>query len=139
MVDALATIVIRLSRLQPLLLMVEDLHFADSATLEVIGGIIARATSEKLLLVLSSRNNALLPRGLRDVGALFHLRLGGLDETCAAQLIDDVFNQQPPPQSAVHALIKKRRRRADVFGRVELVFARPDARTTARTIGRPNR
>ena len=107
MVDALATIVIRLSRLQPLLLMVEDLHFADSATLEVVGSIIARATSEKLLLVLSSRNNALLPRGLRDVGALFHLRLGGLDETCAAQLIDDVFNQQPPPQSAVHALIKK--------------------------------
>lgn len=54
---------VSLSHAQPLLLIVEDLHWADSATLEWLEGLVAALPAERLMLLLTSRPGWAPPAG----------------------------------------------------------------------------
>ncbi len=106
-VQALATVVIRLSRLHPLLLVVEDLHWADPSTLEVLTALIARARAEKLLAIFTSRSGFVAPWSAAESAALIHIQLGGLDAEESARLIESVCGAQQLPRPIQQALIRK--------------------------------
>lgn len=54
-IDALVTWATLLAEQQPVVLAVEDLHWADSSSLELIGALLERVSSHRLLLILTSR------------------------------------------------------------------------------------
>ena len=83
----------RLAATKPLLLILDDVHWADSASIELIGALLRRPPSAAVLLALAAR-----PRQLPDrlaaalerahrAGALTRLELGGLAQEDAAQLL----------------------------------------------------
>ncbi len=104
-VDTLARVIIRLSRLRPLFLVVEDLHWADSSTLKVLGGIIARASAQRLFGVFTSRTGFALPWPAADL--LTEVALGGLDADASGQLIAAVFGARPLPDGLKQTLIRR--------------------------------
>ena len=104
-VDALTSFVIRLSRLRPLLLVVEDLHWADPSTLEVLGSIVSRAGAEKLFAVFTSRTGFVMPWPATKW--LAEIKLGGLDAGAAARLIAAVSGAQALPDAVTQRLIDK--------------------------------
>lgn len=104
-VDTLARVVIRLSRLRPLFLVVEDLHWADPATLKVLGGIIACAGAQRLFGVFTSRTGFALPWPAADL--LTEFALGGLDADASGQLIAAVFGARPLSDGLKQTLIRR--------------------------------
>ena len=103
--DALTSFVIRLSRLRPLLLVVEDLHWADPSTLEVLGGIIARAGAEKLFAIFTSRTGFVPPWPPDALPT--DMKLDGLDAGASGRLISAVFGAHTLPGTLRQTLIRK--------------------------------
>lgn len=104
-VDALTSFVICLSRLRPLLLVVEDLHWADPSTLEVLGGIISRSAAEKLFAVFTSRTGFVPPWPAAK--QLVEMKLGGLGAGASARLVAAVSGARALPDAVKQVLIRK--------------------------------
>ena len=104
-VTALAEICVRLSRLYPLLLIAEDLQWADASTLSVIEQIIVRSARECLFCVLISRSEFVAP--WMRAGRLETLYLEALDPEESAQLIDSVLGSSPVAGSLSGLLVDK--------------------------------
>jgi class 3 adenylate cyclase/tetratricopeptide (TPR) repeat protein len=78
----------------PCCLVMEDLHWADPSTIELISILVARASETRILVVMSTR-----PEGLQRAGALAEigmLDLGPLSPSAAAQLIQEVAGGKVP-------------------------------------------
>jgi DNA-binding CsgD family transcriptional regulator/tetratricopeptide (TPR) repeat protein len=58
-VDAIRAFLIRLAETTPLLLVVEDVHWADPATLETVAWIVRATQKERLLIVITYRSDEL--------------------------------------------------------------------------------
>ena len=81
LVDRLAAIAAR----QPLLLVIEDLHWADATTVDLLRLLLGRIHGLSALAIISSR-----PNGMPDMARspqLGHLRLGRLDRTAIARIV----------------------------------------------------
>jgi len=83
----------RLAATKPLVLILDDVHWADSASIELIGALLRRPPSAAVLLALAARPRQLperlaaaLERAHR-AGALTRLELGGLTREGAKQLL----------------------------------------------------
>ncbi len=104
-VDALTSFVIRLSRLRPLLLVVEDLHWADPSTLEVLSGIVSRAGAEKLFAVFISRTGFVAP--WPKVSSLVHMKISGLNTHASSRLIASIAGDHNLPTVVKQKIICK--------------------------------
>lgn len=71
----------------PLLLVVEDAHWLDPPTAEVLAFVARRIESDPVLLLVAARDG--YPSALADAGLPQH-RLAGLDDATAAALLDAV-------------------------------------------------
>jgi len=69
----------------PVLLVVEDAHWLDAPTAEVLGFVARRIESDPLILLAAARDG--YPSALADAGLPEH-RLAGLDDTTAAALLE---------------------------------------------------
>ncbi|MBO9446758.1 adenylate/guanylate cyclase domain-containing protein [Ruegeria sp. R14_0] len=70
LVDALARIILALDSEDPLLLIIEDLHWADKGTLDVVHALLDQVSSTRTLILLTSRNADFVstdPKPLLDV------------------------------------------------------------------------
>lgn len=77
MLAALRGIVLGLAASQPLLLVVEDLHWVDASTLELLGQLAEEATAARMLMVATVRPGAVPPWAERpEVGLMVLGRLG---------------------------------------------------------------
>lgn len=90
---ALSALLERLARQTPLVLLLDDLHWADSGSVELLGAVLRRLPAAPLLLVValrprqaSERLAATLERG-RRAGSLTRLELGELTLQEARQLL----------------------------------------------------
>jgi DNA-binding CsgD family transcriptional regulator/tetratricopeptide (TPR) repeat protein len=101
--DALVAVLRRASARQPLILVVEDLHWATRSTLHLLGWIVRRTTDAHLLVVITARNT---PPDLTDAleGALSELyrqpgvaelALSGLGAAEIARLVADDVGIEP--------------------------------------------
>jgi pentatricopeptide repeat protein len=92
-VEACCAVLHELSRSQPLMLVLDDLHWADEPTLLMVGRIVRCTSTAPVLIVLSYRaceRGELLARTLADLRReheLPRIALGGLDRHDAAKLV----------------------------------------------------
>lgn len=102
------------TRHRPLLLVLEDLHWSDTATVELIGALSERIEPARFMLLASYRPVdaavhehpiARLHRELRQRGASRDLPLGPLSEDAAGRYLCERFDWQKPP-SGLAALIQ---------------------------------
>jgi DNA-binding CsgD family transcriptional regulator/Cdc6-like AAA superfamily ATPase len=106
--DAFAT----LSRDRPVLLVLDDLHWSDEATLELLGALAEPVSRLSMLLVGVYRSEGLprdhmlrrLRHELRRGGRLEELALGPLDAPESAELLEHVLDAAPAPSlvAAIH-------------------------------------
>lgn len=104
-VRALAEFVLRLSRLRPLLLVVEDLQWADASTLAVLHRVVAAAAREKLFGIFTSRTG--FTRGWPAGDALREMKLGALDAPASKLLLESVLGTHNLSPHIKQAIINK--------------------------------
>ena len=96
--EALSYAVRGLASPRPLLLILEDLHWAGSATIEALGSIFRDATRSPMLVVATCRQEETpvghplraLQRSLRTYAGVEELELERLDETQVSELVDRI-------------------------------------------------
>ena len=100
---ALVDLLLRVARHRPVLLAVEDLHWADSSWLELLGLLLEGLEGARLLVVLSARPEFQPAWPSR---ARFHrLTLERLPPGLAATLVTEVARGAPLPEETVRALV----------------------------------
>src|SRR5690606_8522524 len=70
LIDGIVTFLTSLARLRPLVIFVDDLHWADHDTLAVLGRLIQRVADAPLLVMLAYRTDDLAEN--EDLGMLLH-------------------------------------------------------------------
>ncbi len=104
-IDVLAKIIIALSRSEPLLLVAEDLHWADPSTLELLTVLMRLASEERILGILTSRPHFKAPWG--DYQALTTMTLEGLTQVESRQLVEALVVDQHLPESLKQSVVRK--------------------------------
>jgi class 3 adenylate cyclase/tetratricopeptide (TPR) repeat protein len=89
----------------PELLVIEDLHWADSSLLELLGFLLERVGRERFLVVLSARPE-FQPDWPRSEG-LHRLVLERLPAGSAAALVREVARERELPEERVQSLVEK--------------------------------
>ena len=100
--NTLAALIQRLQRLcadAPVVCIVEDLHWADATSLELLGLAVRLADQLRLLLVLTFRNEFSLP--WMGPANLTTLELGRLKETDVQRMIAEVIGSRAVPSELV--------------------------------------
>jgi DNA-binding SARP family transcriptional activator len=103
--EALATHVERLATSRPLLLIVEDLHWADPTSLELIDLIVERAPRRRILVLLTSRPEFVSPWADRD--QTMELALGRLTPRHCAAIIAGVVEGPALPEAVTKEIIRR--------------------------------
>ncbi|WP_420964580.1 AAA family ATPase [Bradyrhizobium sp. B120] len=103
--EAILTLLLALAAHKPVLLVVEDLHWLDPSTLELLGLLIDQVPTANILLLTAARPNFQPPWGARpQVNAL---RLGRLARSEISQLVLQVTGSKPLPAEVLEQIIKK--------------------------------
>ena len=103
--EALLALVLGLAARQPVLLVVEDLHWLDPSTLELLGMLIDQAPTASLFLLTAARPNFEPPWGARPhVNAL---RLGRLKRAEVERLVLQVTGNKPLPPEVLEQIALK--------------------------------
>jgi len=90
---------------RPLILIVEDLHWADASTLDFLGMLVDQIASSPVFLLLSLRSEFRPPWPIRS--HVFHLTLGRLSSADARALISRLTEGKPLPPTVVEQVIDK--------------------------------
>lgn len=99
--DAVRELLERLAERQPLVLVLDDLHWADTGSIDLLASLLRRPPIGPLVLLLGLRTQpdpiprlaALLDRGERD-GVLVRVDLGPLSQATALSLLSELPTQQ---------------------------------------------
>lgn len=91
---AVADLAVTAARQRPLLLLVEDLHWAGSELLAVLSALLVRAVGEPILVMSSSRQ-ARPPAVLADAGRVRSHILSPLNASDARTLLDSYMGRDP--------------------------------------------
>ncbi|HZH77516.1 MAG TPA: AAA family ATPase, partial [Archangium sp.] len=103
--ETLAELLLRLARRRPVLVAIEDLHWADSSWLEFLGILLERIGGARLLIVLSTRPELRPDWSSRP---WFHrLSLRRLPSKLAKTLVRATARGAPLPEKAVRDLVDK--------------------------------
>lgn len=110
--EAAAELLAGLSRRNPLLLLLDDLHWADKSTAALLRHLLESRPRARLLIVATYREQELpgqhpLLEALRELdnqGRVARIALGGMRRDELAAIIDDLAGLAPPPATvaAVH-------------------------------------
>jgi class 3 adenylate cyclase len=103
--EALVDLLLRVARQRPILLVVEDLHWANSSWLAILGLLLERIEAASLLVVLSARPEFQPSWPARDW--LHRLTLERLPAELAATLVKEVAHDMPLPEETVRELVGK--------------------------------
>ncbi len=101
--EALVAWVRALSRLQPLVLVVEDLHWCDPTSLDVLEGLLATIESTPLLLVMTARPEFTDTWQHGDVVA--RLDLEPFDDASMRQLVGGLSGDRALPDAVVDRIV----------------------------------
>jgi hypothetical protein len=102
---AIVDLVERQSALNPLLLLLEDLHWADEGTLGLLTHLARSISTMPVLIIATHRNDEIdmkppLSKSLGELsrlGIVDQLPLGGLPEAAVARMIELLSGQEPSP------------------------------------------
>lgn len=110
--DALADAVGRLASPRPMLIVLEDLHWSGSATIEALRAIVCELTRSSVLIVATCREEEVPPghplrmlvRSLRTLGNVSELQLSRFDEAEITDLVEKVERLRDRPPSFAREL-----------------------------------
>src|SRR4029077_9179084 len=100
LLDAVTSFLRRAAAREPLLVVLEDLHWADEASLALLGFVAGELRAARLLLVATCREHEphRWPRGLASAVRLGQrVPLKGLDRSDIADLVARATTASPPP------------------------------------------
>jgi class 3 adenylate cyclase/predicted ATPase len=105
LLEVLADLLAQSADGSPVLVLIEDLHWADPSTLELLGMLHARAASTRLLLLISSRPDGAVPW---DAAAHFReIRVAALPRDATRLLVTGVAGRKPLPEHVVHEIVER--------------------------------
>ncbi|HZV76977.1 MAG TPA: AAA family ATPase, partial [Candidatus Babeliales bacterium] len=103
--DAVAQVLVALSRPRPLLVILEDVQWADAATLELIGLLAQRVAGAPVFVIATCREGQVaLPPVLRSV---VRVMLGPLDSSAVAALAATIAPAGAPDGALVRAVFER--------------------------------
>jgi predicted ATPase len=88
---------------RPLLVTLEDVHWADATTLEVLRLLLARVDTAAMLVVITCRPEAL--PAMPTPPSLIHLTLGGLDRTAVEAMVRRLAPARKLPAALIEAIL----------------------------------
>lgn len=102
--EAVTQLLGALARRGPVALFVDDLHWADPATVELIHYLARSVNGHRILLLVTLRGSELTATGplsafgesMRRLDAAVELRLEPLDDPTVTQLVSDILGAEPP-------------------------------------------
>jgi predicted ATPase len=105
--NAVQEFIRRQSSAKPLLLVLEDLHWADDGTLSLLIHLARSISSMKLMIIATHRNDSIdmkppLTKALEELahlGVVVQIPLRGLPQPAVAQMIAGLSGTEPPPAS----------------------------------------
>ena len=100
----LSSNIVALSKREPVLILLEDAHWADPTTLELIATIIDRLESERIMLLVTSRPEGDVILSERD--CVTTINLGRLDRKGVAEIIERLGAGRLPPEM-IEAVIER--------------------------------
>ncbi|HYH96448.1 protein kinase domain-containing protein [Hyalangium sp.] len=101
--EALETLLGRLAAQRPILTIIEDLHWADPSTLELVAFLMRRAQRYRLCLVLSARQDFQLPGP--SAPELRQIMLERLPAELSASLVREAAHGRTLPPEVLHHLV----------------------------------
>lgn len=104
-IEHLATLLVERARRQPLLMVIEDLHWADPSTLELLDELVGRAADAPLMIVMTHRPE-FLPAWAQQRG-VHRVALGAVDADAAAAIVANVNGGQPLPAGVMRAVLAR--------------------------------
>jgi predicted ATPase len=116
LLDALLGVLRRLAEREPVLLVVEDVHWADPATRDAIAFLVRSTRPDRLLLTLTLRSDELHRRHpvlpwlaeLERSGRIDRIDLPRLDSDDTAAMLEEILGSAPDPD-----LVERVHRRSD--------------------------
>jgi TOMM system kinase/cyclase fusion protein len=103
--EALIAVLLRVSLEQPTLFVVEDLHWADASTLELLDLLLARAAGARLMVLLTFRPELRPP--WREGANLRRLSLGRLTTSQTAAMVALASRGRSLPAEVVERLVER--------------------------------
>ncbi len=104
--EALVTLVLEMAERQPLVFLIEDLHWLDPTSLDCLSRLIDQMARAPLLLLMTLRLNTLeVPWGPRS--HLTQVTLAPLNETEAATLVERVLGEQALPAEVRRQIVAR--------------------------------
>jgi serine/threonine protein kinase/tetratricopeptide (TPR) repeat protein len=103
--EALADLLLRMARVRPVLGVVEDLHWADPSTLELLGYLLGRVEKARVLLLLSARPD--FQHVWPSMGPLHRVGLDRLSARLTATLVQEAAGGRELTRELVHQLVEK--------------------------------
>ena len=105
LMEAFLTIFLELAEQQPTLLVVEDLQWADTSTLDMLSLLIDQASSARMLILLTFRSD--FHPSLKTRLPMTHLMISSLTSRQVEQMILQITNGKPLPEEVRQQLVAK--------------------------------
>ncbi|MBK6518059.1 MAG: AAA family ATPase [Polyangiaceae bacterium] len=102
---AIASLLLDLAKKQPVVMVVEDLHWADPSTLELLGTLVDEGPRTAMLLVLTARNEFGSPWGAR--GHIAQLNLSRLSKKRIEAMVRRISGGKALPEEVMQELCNK--------------------------------
>jgi class 3 adenylate cyclase/predicted ATPase len=103
--DLLLEWLLRLGRVQPLILVMEDLHWMDPSTLELISMVVEQAPTASVLALLTHRPGFEPPWAAR--AHVTPVSVGRLSRRQAAAMVERVAGERRLPEAVVRAIVER--------------------------------
>jgi predicted ATPase len=101
--EALIAILLEVAAGQPVVLVVEDLQWADPTTLELLGMLVDQGTTAPILSVFTFRPNFEAPWGIRS--HINHIRLTGLSPTNIKEMVSRIAGKKVLPDNIISHVV----------------------------------
>ena len=105
MIGAVAEMLLHAVDGSPVLILIEDLHWADPSTVDLLGEIVARQPSLRVLLICTSRPE--FPSPWSDLPHCREIRVGSLPPADTRTLVSRVVGRKPLPLGLVEELVAR--------------------------------
>ncbi|WP_225413346.1 TOMM system kinase/cyclase fusion protein [Stigmatella hybrida] len=102
--ELLVSLFFEMAHQQPLLLLVEDLHWADPTTLELLAQLVADCSTTRLCLVLTARSE-FVPQGA--MARVLQVQLSRLDRQRAEEMVKGLTQQVSLPRELLEQLVSR--------------------------------
>ena len=93
------------ARVQPVVLALEDLHWADPTTLDVLRGIAERGALAPLFVLITARPEFRPPWGMRSHHGM--IALAPLDRTQVRQMVGDLAARHALPKDVIEGVTER--------------------------------